>query len=253
MEIYLKNNNQEWELMKGKQLQDQLNKNHIRLGDDVELGKYVELGNDVKIGDDVELGKYVKIGDDVKIGNNVELGNLVELGNGVRLGDNIELGNLVELGNGVRLGDDVELGNGVKLGNYVGLGNGVKIEDDVELMDSVKLDKHYTIQDIIAGSLGQYPFKNKYIFYKRVNKISRGKYTSYYNPNFTYADNKITKAKNPESLDKSRADDIYVSTPFYWHKGNTLIACEVKLKDVITCKNGKIKCIKIKVLGEIKQ
>ena len=44
---------------------------------------------------------------------------------------------------------------------------------------------------------------------------------------------------------------IHVSTPFYWNNGDTLIACEVKLEDIITCLEGKIRCTKVKVIGEI--
>jgi acyl-[acyl carrier protein]--UDP-N-acetylglucosamine O-acyltransferase len=94
-------------------------------GNNVTLGNWVILGNDVKLGNDVTLGNRVTLGNDVKLGNDVTLGY------GVTLGNDVTLGNWVTLGNRVTLGNDVKLGNGVKLRNWVTLGNGMKLGDGV--------------------------------------------------------------------------------------------------------------------------
>jgi len=62
----------------------------------------------------------------------------------------------------------------------------------------------------------------------------------------------IAEVKNP---DESKAIDcgsgLHVSTPDYWDQGDTLIACEVKIEDIITCQKGKLRVRKLKVIDEI--
>ena len=55
------------------------------------------------------------------------------------------------------------------------------------------------------------------------------------------------------NINNSCSSGIHVSTPFYWEEGDTLIAVEVNLKDIITCLNGKIRCKKVKVIEKIKE
>ena len=40
--------------------------------------------------------------------------------------------------------------------------------------------------------------------------------------------------------------------PDYWIEGDTLIAVEVNVDDIITCQEGKLRVKKVKTLGEIK-
>ena len=46
---------------------------------------------------------------------------------------------------------------------------------------------------------------------------------------------------------------LHISTPFYWQDGDTLIAVEVAVEDVITCQSGKLRVKKLKVIGEVKE
>jgi hypothetical protein len=93
---------------------------------------------------------------------------------------------------------------------------------------------------------------NKCILYKRVNKISKGKYSSCYDNNFIYEDGKVSEVKNPDLSNSSCSAGIHLSTALYWEKGNTLIACEVKKEDIITIQEGKVRVKKCKVIGEVK-
>jgi len=109
--------------------------------------------------------------------------------------------------------------------------------------------------EYIACSLGVYPNpKTKtYILYKRVNKIKNGVYCSLFDKEFIYEDGKIAIVDNYDSdFFTSCSDSIHVSTPFYWNTGDTLIAVEVHLDDIITCMEGKIRAKKVKTLGEVK-
>ena len=115
------------------------------------------------------------------------------------------------------------------------------------------LDISINLQAYIASSLNVYPVKGKYILYKRVNKKSEGVYSSCYDPKFLYKDGEVVNADKPEmDVAVSCGSGIHVSTPFYWgSNGNTLIAVEVKVTDIITCQEGKLRCKAVKVIGEI--
>ena len=91
------------------ELEEELSKRKIIIGDCCELGDYCKLGNCC------ELGDYCKLG------NGCELGDYCKLGNGCELGDYCKLGNCCELG------DYCKLGNGCELGNCCELGNGCKV------------------------------------------------------------------------------------------------------------------------------
>ena len=108
-----------------------------------------------------------------------------------------------------------------------------------------------SIENSLKAQLGLCFNKNKVILYKRVNKISKGKYVSLYDNNFIYNDDKISKAKNPNMTNASCTAGLHCSLATYWSDGDTLIAVEVKKEDIITIQEGKVRCKKLKVLGEI--
>ena len=117
-----------------------------------------------------------------------------------------------------------------------------------ELTKDIKED----LVQYIACSLGVYPVNGKYILYKRVNKIAEGKYISLFDPDFIYEDGKIVEVKDYDpNFERSCSTGIHCSIPFYWGGGDTLIAVEVKVEDIITCMEGKIRARKVKVLGEV--
>jgi len=104
----------------------------------------------------------------------------------------------------------------------------------------------------IACSLGIYPAQGKYVLYKKVYKIAKGKYTSLSDPDIIYKDGKTTEVRDYDpNFETSCSAGIHCSTPFYWKKGDTLIAVEVKVEDVITCMAGKVRAKKVKVLEEV--
>jgi len=100
------------------------------------------------------------------------------------------------------------------------------------------------------AQIGFYP-TDEFILYKRVNKVSEGKYSSGYDKNFIYKDGKIVEVKNPDMSNKSCSKGIHLSNPLYWEQGDTIIACQVKWKDVITIQEGKVRVKKCYVIGEV--
>ena len=106
--------------------------------------------------------------------------------------------------------------------------------------------------EYILASLNAVAVNGKYTLYKRVNKVNDGKYISVYDKNFKYTTGRVSTEKecDPNVLN-SCSSGIHLSHPTYWDGGDTLIACEVKVEDIITCQDGKVRVKKCKVLGEV--
>lgn len=119
--------------------------------------------------------------------------------------------------------------------------------------DTLETDIYSDWKAYIASSLNIYPIKGIYYLYKRVKKISDGKYQSCYDSKVVYVDGKVTRVKdfNPD-IKISCSSGIHISTPFYWKEGDTLIAVKVKVSDVITCQEGKLRCKAVTTIGEVK-
>jgi len=97
-----------------------------------------------------------------------------------------------------------------------------------------------------------FPVNGTYHLYKRVNRISPGHYRSIYDGTVEYADGTITEAEVcDEDKTVSCGGGLHVSTPFYWNEGDTLIAVEVRVEDVITCQSGKLRVRKLKTIAEV--
>ena len=97
------------------ELEEELSKRKIIIGDCCELGDYCKLGNGCELGYCCKLGYGCELGDYCKLGNGCELGNGCKLGNCCELGDYCKLGYGCELGDYCKLGYGCELGNGCKV------------------------------------------------------------------------------------------------------------------------------------------
>jgi hypothetical protein len=107
----------------------------------------------------------------------------------------------------------------------------------------------------ISCSLNVYPnpVTRTYLLFKKVTKISPGVYASCYDNDFIYRDGEESSVSCPDmNRAVSCGSGIHVSTPHYWLAGDTLIAVEVHEDDIITCQEGKLRCGKVRVVGEIK-
>ena len=118
---------------------------------------------------------------------------------------------------------------------------------------NLTIDIYSNFQAYIASSLNVFPIKGIYYLYKRVTKISEGKYKSWYDNETTYIDGRVTRVANfdPDTT-VSCSRGIHASTPFYYSQGDTLIAVKIKTEDIITCQEGKVRCKAVTTIGEVK-
>jgi len=177
-------------------------------------------------------------------------------------GDALVYGNAWVYGS-TRLYDNAEVcGNARVHGNAKVYGN-ARVYGDAEVYGNAKVEEENTIltgsvthslSDLrysIMAQLGIAP-TDKMILFKSVTKVKKGVYkTTYGGKDFFYYDGKVAKVKDYDKSNLACSKGIHLSTPLYWSEGDTIIACEVNLKDVITCQRGKVRVKKCKVIGEI--
>jgi ADP-glucose pyrophosphorylase len=109
------------------------------------------------------------------------------------------------------------------------------------------------IKKYIALTCGFYPVNNIYYLFKRVRKISDGNYASCFDSRFLYKDGEIAEVADFDSdITIDCGKGIHISGMYYWTEGDVLIQVECHIEDVITCKSGKLRVKKIKVIGEVK-
>lgn len=98
------------------------------------------------------------------------------------------------------------------------------------------------------------PLTNSVICYKRVKKISL---KSFHDINFAYKVGEYAEELSPDYDNESCARGLHFSYTTYWDSRinideSCLLMCEVKLDDIITCQEGKIrakKCFVICICG----
>jgi len=150
----------------------------VSMGKRVEIGDFVSIGNHVKLGDRVILGPGVVLGDHVVIGDDTTIAANVVIGTHCRLGCRglIQAGTVIgcdgfgfaqeegrhlkiaQTGN-VLIGDDVEIGanNTIDRGTFgsTRIGNGVKTDNLVHIAHNVVVGDHTLLiaQVGISGSV----------------------------------------------------------------------------------------------------
>jgi len=188
-----------------------------------------------------------------------EVGDNAKIYGSAVVGDFAEIGGNAEIFGSVQVYDFAKISGNAKIFNRARIGGETLISGDARVYGEAKIMYGSLTKDIkddlvqyIACSLNTYPVDGKYILFKRVNRKTRGIYTSLFDSSFIYRDGEYAEIKNPD-LDflESCGGGIHVSTPFFWQDGDTLIAVEVNIEDIITCMNGKLRCKRVKVIGEV--
>ena len=96
------------------------------------------------------------------------------------------------------------------------------------------------------------PVEDDYVIaYKLVNK----NLSSFYDEDFFYRVGEIIEEENAEISDKSCASGLHFSNLTYWDNSaddyfnNLYIKAKIKLEDIITVQEGKIRCRKAEILS----
>lgn len=108
-----------------------------------------------------------------------------------------------------------------------------------------------TLEESVRCQTGLIPLNGKVIAYKQVRKDL----TSFYDNDFQYKIGEWAEAKNFEISDKSCAAGLHFSNANYWNQAENLeessfLIAEIRLEDIITVQEGKIRCKKAFILGK---
>ena len=120
-----------------KLIQEDLQNNDIRGGEniyggnDIYGGDYIRGGNDIYGGNCIRGGNNIYGGNCIRGGNNILGGNNIEGGNCIYGGNNIEGGNCIYGGNCIRGGNNIEGGNDIRGGENIYGGNCIYGGNDI--------------------------------------------------------------------------------------------------------------------------
>lgn len=107
------------------------------------------------------------------------------------------------------------------------------------------------LEESIRVQTGLIPVNGEVIAYKQVQKDL----TSFYDPDFKYEVGKIAEAKDPDESVASCTSGLHFSNANYWNgrevvAKSTFLIARIKLEDIITVQEGKIRCRKAEIIGK---
>ena len=125
--------------------------------------------------------------------------------------------------------------------------NNVVIRGDAHCITNINSD----LEESIRVQTGLIPVNGEVIAYKQVQKDL----TSFYDPDFKYEVGKIAEAIDPDESDKSCATGLHFANANYWNcradvAKSTFLIARIKLDDIITVQEGKIRCRKAEIIGK---
>jgi carbonic anhydrase/acetyltransferase-like protein (isoleucine patch superfamily) len=170
---------------------------------------------------------------------------------------------VVIMPSGARIYDKAEVTGRAIVRDYALVHGDVKLGGDARVYGDAELtcgdcqlngDMLSEIEKFILASVGERHTNGVYTFYKKVYKSGAGEYRSGYDRKFMYRDGQVAVADDAdEDALQQCGKGLHVSTKSSKHftSGDTLIAVEVAVDDVIACLNGSLRVRKLKVIGEV--
>ncbi len=197
--------------------------------------------------------------------NSIVSGNAVMKDHSCAKGDSRISGNAVMKDNSMALGNSTVSGNAVMKDWSMVYNNSIITENAI-----VQAFQHITYGTVttnllgtkdwtgaLYAELGIVPNDNKIVLYKRVWSTDEPDvFKSDYRRNFLYKIGKISRVRNvDEDVFKSCTRGLHFTTLNIAknYGGDTIIECEVKVPDIVTVQDGKVRARKCKVLRVYKE
>jgi len=143
--IYLGDSRDKFEHETLEDLQIELKKYNIGIGDKVAIGENGSIGKNVSIRENTNIGKNVTIGYKVTIGGDTIIYHNVNIGNGVPIGDDVTIRNDSEIGNGVAIRDNTTIWHKVSIGDEAIISDNVTLKYRVSIGDRATIGEGTTI------------------------------------------------------------------------------------------------------------
>jgi len=219
--------------------------NNARISNNAKIYGNVVIKDDAIIMENAILNHDVVVSGHSLVSGNASIYNNVTISGAVSIKDCVQIfGNAKISGSAMVRGNSIVNGNAV-ISHYMLIGFGfVNIDLTASLSDSIRCQTGLAIN----------PITNTIICYKRVRKDTL---ISFYEDRFAYKVGEYVEEPLPEYSNKSCAKGLHFSYTTYWDSRinideSCLLMCEVKLDDIITCQEGKIrakKCFVICICG----
>jgi len=217
----------------------------------IQSEKNLSQSGNARVYGDARVSGYARVSGNARVYGDARVSGYAQVyGNAQVYGDAWVSGDAQVYGNARVYGD-------ARVSGYAQVYGNAQVYGYAQVLQQHKLTTGYITKSLknleysLIAQVGIIP-SDKIILFKRVNKISKGKYKSCHDSDFIYEDGKVAEVKDFDKSIESCAKGIHLSTPLYWGEGDTLIQCEVNFKDIITIQEGKVRCNKCKVIGEVK-
>ncbi|WNO30069.1 hypothetical protein [Oceanotoga phage vB_OteS-UFV02] len=135
-------------------------------------------------------------------------------------------------------------------GNALVTGNAVVHYEQVVKYGQLTTDiyKNKNWKQGLYNLYGLVPINNKVILYKRVNNDL----SSCWDTTFKYPEKGVIEVKEyNKDIAEGCTTGLHFADPYYWNEGDTLLAAEIDLDDIITIQVGKVRVKKARILGVV--
>lgn len=201
------------------------------------------VGSNAKIYDNAWVHGDARIRDDAQV-----------FGSAKVYGDTRVYGNAKVYEDAIINEDSIVCGN-AKIFNQARISGHSIIHGNVQIGQKISIKDanchSLTLEESIRCQTGLVPFNGSVIAYKQVKKDL----TSFYDNDFQYKIGEWAEAKNFEISDESCAGGLHFSNANYWNavvslNQSSFLVARIRLEDIITVQEGKIRCKKAFILGK---
>ena len=174
--------------------------------------------------------------------------------NATMRGDAMMSDNARMFDNATMRGDAKMFDNATMRGDATMWGN-AKAGENCRIIGRLEVDitDNQNLKESIYAQTLAWIYGESAIFYKKTSPYQKefGGYPSLHDSTFIYKIGETAEAICPDMGTSSCSAGLHVSHLHYWGDGDVTLACEIKLEDVITCQEGKLRVKKLKVLGTV--
>lgn len=216
--------------------------------------------DDAIVYDDAEIYGGVRVRENAEVSGHALVYDYAHIYNNAKVYGNAKICNIAEIfGNArvyghARVYGSAKVSDNAKVYNSAAVCGKALVCDNAEVNKEMKISSGIfttnTLEESIRCQTGLIPCNEEVIAYKQVNKDL----TSFYDKNFKYVVGQWAEVENPEISDKSCASGLHFSNATYWDTkvplcDTTFLIAKIRLEDIITVQQGKIRCKRAFIMG----
>ena len=203
---------------------------NARISDNAKVYDFARVYGNAKISDCAEVYNFARIYDDAVVCGNAKVDGNADVYDRAIIYGNAKVSDCAEVYGAADVSDYAEVNKEMKIFNGCFTKN--------------------TIEESVRCQTGLASYNGEVIAYKRVNKDL----TSLFDKNFQYVVGEWAEAENPDISDKSCTSGLHFSNATYWDRqvdsdNTALLVAKIRIEDIITVQQGKIRCKRAFIMG----